>query len=148
VITQHRRFYNLERPSQAVSCNNQPPSLALGTVPRLPRLPKVVDPDAWLQHYHRHSFRRLVRSNGTVTVDNDSYYVGRQYSGQRVLLMVDAAEKQFEMWHKNQRIKVRPIRKLFHGQLPLVDYVEQMVQAAQSEEKRLQSRRKLQQLVA
>jgi hypothetical protein len=147
LINQHRVFYNVERPNQALTCNNQPPSLALGAVPRLPRLPSVVDPDAWLQHYHRHGFRRRVRSNGTVSVDNDRYYVGKQYAGQQVLLVVDAADKQFEIWHKNQRLKVCPIRHLFHGELALADYVDFMLRAAQSEEKRLKSKRTFQQRV-
>jgi hypothetical protein len=148
LIGEHRRFYNLERPNQAVTCGNQPPSRALEQVPRLPQLPAMVDPDAWLQHYHRQGFRRRVRSNGTVTVDNDAYYVGKRYAGQRVLLVVDAAEKCFEIWHNDQCLNTRPIRNLFHGQLPLADYIEHMSLAAQSEEKRLKARRRYQQRVA
>ncbi len=143
LISQHRRFYNLERPNQAVTCQNQPPSLALGAVPSLPRLPQVVDPDAWLQHYHQHGFRRRVRSNGTVTVDNDHYYVAKRYAGQRVLLVLVAPLKHFAIWHDNQCLKVRPIRNLFHGELPLEAYVEHMLKASLSEEKRLKARRKL-----
>lgn len=143
LIGQHRSFYNLERPNQAVTCNNRPPSVALKDVPRLPRLPHRVDPDAWLQHYHQQGFRRLVRSSGSVTVDSDPYYVGKAYAGQRVLMVLDAKEKHFEIWHKATLLKTRPIRNLFHGEMLLDDYIEHMLQAAESEEKRLKARRRL-----
>lgn len=148
LIGQHRSFYNLERPNQAVTCNNQPPSLALGDVPRLPSLPQRVNPDAWLQHYHRHGFRRRVRSNGTVTVDTDQYYIGKRYKGQQVLLLVDAPAKQFEVWHDNQHLKRCPIDNLFHGELSLEAYIDHMIKAAQSEEKRLNARRRFQRSVS
>lgn len=142
-VGHHRRFYNLERPNQAVTCNNQPPSVALGDVPRLPRLPEVVAPDAWLGHYHRHGFRRRVRSNGTVTVDTSRYYVGKAYAGERVLLVLDAEAKHFEVWHKTRWLKTCPIRDLFHGHLSFDRYVEHIRQAAQAEEKRLKARRRM-----
>ena len=44
-----REFYNYERPHQGLSCNNQPPFTAFPTLPRLPALPEIIDPDAWLQ---------------------------------------------------------------------------------------------------
>ena len=59
-------FYNLERPNQAITCGNRPPSLALGRPPYLPRLPHQVNPDAWLKTYHGRCFKRRVRSNGSV----------------------------------------------------------------------------------
>ncbi len=139
LLHQHRHFYNLERPSQAVTCHNQPPVRAAGELPRLPGLPQTVDPDAWLPHYHRQGFKRLVRSSGNVTVDNARYYIGKRYAGQPVMLVVDAPQKQFQVWLKRQPLKVCPIRHLFHGQLALDHYVDSMLQAAQSEEKRRQA---------
>jgi hypothetical protein len=148
LLSHHRAFYNDERPNQALTCRNQPPTLAAGDLPRLPRLPLMVDPDAWLGYYHLHGFKRRVRSNGTVTVDTDRYYIGKPYAGQQVLLVVDAPAKQLAVWLGNQCLKRCPIRNLFHGELPLADYVDRMIQAAQSEEKRLQAQRKRRQRVA
>ena len=148
LLGHHRAFYNVERPNQAVTCNNQPPSRAAGDLPRLPCLPPVVDPDAWLQHYHQQGFRRRVRSNGTVTVDSDRYYIGKLYAGQQVLLRVDAPTRQFEVWQGDHCLKRCAIRNLFHGELPLAEYVERMIPAAQSEAKRLKARRQRHQRVA
>ena len=44
-LDEHRSFYNQERPNQAISCNNQPPSIAIGTPPSLRKLPLEVDVD-------------------------------------------------------------------------------------------------------
>lgn len=148
LLNQHYSFYNLERPNQAVTCNNRPPSLALEVVPRLPRLPQEVDPDAWLQHYHQHSFRRQVRSNGTVTIDNLSYYVGKRYHGQKALFTIDAPAQEFTIWCNKQLVKSCAIRNLFHGVLPLDDYITFIVDAAQSEEKRLKAKQKSRRLLA
>ena len=144
LILNHRLFYNLERPNQAITCGNRPPSIALEQVPALPRLPQVVDPDAWLAHYHRHSFRRRVRSSGTVSVDTHSYYIGKRFAGQRVLLSVDAPTQQFQVWIGNQPVKVLPIHGLFYGEMPFTDYVDFMIDAARSEQKRLRQKRRLQ----
>lgn len=38
-LEDHRRFYNLDRPNRAIACNNRPPSVALGTLSPLRRLP-------------------------------------------------------------------------------------------------------------
>lgn len=142
VLDAYQSFYNLERPNQAVSCQNRPPSVALEQVPYLPRLPQQVNPDAWLEHYHRQGFRRRVRSNGTVTVDKHNYYIGKRYHGQRVLLVLDAPSQQFEIWCGDRLLKSKPIQGLFHGELPLEDYVEMMLQAAESEERRLRASRR------
>ena len=65
-----------------------------------------------------------------------------------MLLLVDAPAQQFEVWLHGQRLKVCPIRNLFHSLMPLETYLEAMLQAAQSEEKRLQVRRRRQQRAA
>ena len=146
LISQHARFYNLERPNQAVTCNNRPPSVALGDVPRLPRLPQEVDPDAWVMHYDKHTFRRQVRSNGTVTIDKHKYYVGKHYSGHKVLVRLDATTRQFDIYCQEHFVKSYPIKGLFQGNLPFEDYVELMLVEAESEEKRLKAKRRLQRL--
>jgi hypothetical protein len=146
LIGRHRGFYNDERPNQAVTCNNHPPALAFSDLPYLPRLPAKVDPDAWLQHYDHHGFRRRVSSNGTVMVDTDRYYIGKGYVGQQVLLRVEARTKQFEVWQDKHYLKRCAIRNLFHGELLFEDYVELMIQAAQSEERRLKTQRNRRQL--
>ncbi len=143
LISQHAQFYNLERPNQAVTCNNLPPSTAIGEVPRLPRLPEKVDPDVWLAHYHKHDFRRTVPSNGSVTVDKYMYYVGKAFIAQKVILRLDAKTRQFDIYCQNKLVKKKPIQGLYHGMMPFGDYVELMMHEAQSEEKRLKAKRRL-----
>lgn len=139
----YRVFYNLERPNQARSCQNRPPALAHPIVPMLPRLPAVVNPDAWLSAYDGQLFRRVVSYNGSVDVDKHSYYIGRHLRGQRVILRLEATQEQFECLLQGQVIKRLPIKGLYHGTLPFADYVELICQEARSEARRLRQHRKL-----
>jgi len=136
-------FYNLERPNQAITCSNRPPSLALGRPPYLPRLPQQVDPDAWLKTYHGRCFKRQVRSNGSVRVDKNSYYIGTKYRGRRVLLRLDAEGKRFDVLVGGRKIKQITIKGLYNGVMDLPDYLELIQLEARSEERRLKQRRRL-----
>jgi len=137
VVGDYLQFYNLDRPNQALSCGNQPPSDAHPNIPYLPRLPSEVDPDAWLTYYDRRFFRRRVNSKGTVQVDKHSYYIGRHLRGQQVQLQLDAQQRSFAVWSDKSCVKHVPLKDLFHGRLPLVDYIDAILDEAASEERRL-----------
>jgi transposase InsO family protein len=64
----YRHFYNHERANQSLACGNRPPYEAFPVLPTLPQLPEQVDPDAWLNQYHRRVFRRRVGANGLMSV--------------------------------------------------------------------------------
>lgn len=130
-------FYNLERPNQALTCNNTPPALALTDPPVLPRLPDKVDPDAWLKRYHEQVFKRRVRSNGYVSIDKNTYYIGEKHKGQRVLLRLNAETKQFDVILEEKIIKKIDIEGLYHGEMDFYDYMEYITKEAISEERRL-----------
>ena len=84
-VTEHfKQHYNTQRPNQALSCGNQPPQMAFPQLPSLPRLPDLIDPEAWLQAVHDQRFIRKVRRDGTVVVDQHSYYIKQQLRGQYV----------------------------------------------------------------
>ena len=134
--------------NQAITCNNPPPSIALGTPPPLRRLPLEVDVDAWLHHYHRRSFRCKVRASGSVVVDRDSYYIGRQYQGQTALVILDAEQRHLEFYVQNQLVKTKPIKNLYQGSVDLADFVAVMLQAAESETRRLAYQHRLSHRVA
>src|SRR5258708_15076641 len=68
------QHYNWSRPHQGLSCGNRPPRGAFPTLPELPAVPDVVDPDRWLQASDGLHLVRLVRRDGTVRVDLKSYY--------------------------------------------------------------------------
>jgi len=125
--------YNDQRPNQARSCGNQPPRVACSAFPTLPKVPETVDPDRWLWHVHQQAFVRTIRVNGNLSINRQDYYVSRQLAGQRVTCWVNAAEKCFDIWQLEKRIKSVPIKGL-HGQtIPFQDYVVLMKKEARSE---------------
>ena len=96
-LGEFQQFYNLQRPNQALSCGNQPPSIVFPNLPTLPALPEKVDPDRWLLSYHGRVFERRVNANGRVTIDHYPYYIGRAYAGQRVAFHLDARQSHFRV---------------------------------------------------
>jgi hypothetical protein len=129
--------YNQERPHQGRACHNVPPRVAFPTLPQLPTLPQMVDPDAWLPAIDGQIFVRKVGSDGCVTVDLTPYYVSQQVVGQYMALQVVASERTFLVWHGNTLLKTLPIKHL-HGQsMQLEDYLLLMVQEALAEDRRL-----------
>jgi Integrase core domain len=90
--------YNSERPNQARSCGNQPPRVACPVFPTLPALPQMVDPDRWLERMNEAAFARTIQSGGGITINHEDYYVSRALAGQRIMCVVNAAEKQFDLW--------------------------------------------------
>ena len=129
--------YNTERPNQALSCRNRLPCVAFPDLPRLPALPIIVDPDAWLTHVHGQHFIRKVRQNGTVRIAEGSYYIHLNMIGQYVDLSVDAHEQVFVVWHRQQVLKQVPIKGLHKTLLPFEQFATLMCQQALSEQRRL-----------
>ncbi len=147
-LRQYNHFYNLERPNQAVTCLNQPPSLALGKPPFLPRLPAVVDPDAWLKTYHQHTFKRQINANGSIQLGGHTYYIQQALAGKPCVLRLDAHQRQVHSLVDARPIKVHPIRGLYHGEMAFDRYVDSMVEEARSEEKRLVEKKRRQRVSA
>jgi transposase InsO family protein len=93
----YQEHYNWQRPHQGRSCRNLPPRLAFPELPRLPELPREVDPDRWLERLHGQAYVRHIGSDGCVTVDERPYYVGLDQKGKTVALLVDAVSRSFEV---------------------------------------------------
>jgi hypothetical protein len=125
--------YNTQRPHQGRSCHNVPPRDAFATLPVLPPVPARVDPDRWLQGLHGRAFARLVRSDGTVTVDDARSYVKHDLAGQLINLVVDATERVFDLWHAGCQMKQLPLKGLYGQILSCEEYVKLMRQEAHSE---------------
>lgn len=136
ILSRFKGFYNQERPHQGLSCGNQPPYLAFPERPTLRPLPPLIDPDHWLVAYDHQPFKRRVDSNGSVAVNKDSYYIGRQYKGRYVVLFVEAAERQFHVELDGQRLKALHIKGVVGEVLPFDTYVELIRQEARSEWRR------------
>ena len=99
-------------PHQGRSCGNQPPRVAFPTLPELPTVPDLVDPDRWLQVSDGLHLVRLVRRDGSVRVDLKSYYVGRALAGRHVALHVSAAKGALLVVHERRVIKTLPLKGL------------------------------------
>jgi hypothetical protein len=66
---------NGQRPHQGISCGNRPPRVAFPTLPSLPSVPDLVNPDAWLSRVKGQHLVRRVNRQGCVKVDLYPYYI-------------------------------------------------------------------------
>jgi transposase InsO family protein len=130
---QFQQHYNWSRPHQGLSCGNRPPRVAFPTLPALPAVPDLVDPDRWLRVNDGLHLVRLVRRDGTVRVDLKSYYVGRTWAGQHVALHLSAAKRALLVVHGHQVIKTLPLKGLWGKALRFEEFVRLMMGQARAE---------------
>jgi hypothetical protein len=119
----YQYHYNYQRPNQALSCGNQPPRHAFPDLPALPPLPPVVDPARWLEALHEQTFKRRVDAAGTIRLDKDRYYIGRERHKQTVLLKIEAPQRQINVLVEGEVIKTMPLKGLTQQPMPFDDYV-------------------------
>ena len=127
------QHYNHERPHQGRSCSNRPPRVVFPTLPELPAVPDLVNPDRWLQVRDGLHLVRLVRRDGTVRVDLKSYYVGRALAGQQVALHLSAPQRGLLVVHEHQVIKTLPLKGLTGQALRFEAFVQLMMGQARAE---------------
>lgn len=127
------QHYNYERPHQGLACGNRPPRVAFPTLPELPTVPDLVDPDRWLQVRDGLHLVRKVRRDGSVRVDLKSYYVGRALAGQHVALHLSAARRALLVVHEHQVLKTLPLKGLTGQALRFDAFVQLMMGQARSE---------------
>ncbi|MFZ6030626.1 MAG: integrase core domain-containing protein [Chloroflexota bacterium] len=89
----YAHHYNFERPSQAITCQNQPPRVAFPYSLTLPRLPQVVDPDSWLSKFHDQCYKRRVDCNGRIQIGKQRYYVNKKLAGRYVIIRINGQEE-------------------------------------------------------
>jgi hypothetical protein len=114
---------------------NQPPGVAFPNLPALPSLPMVVDPDAWLDRVDGEHFVRKVRSDGSVSVAKYDYYIGKEWVGKYVGLVVAATQASFLVQLERQTIKTIPIKGLYKRMLTLTDWQEALRCEARAEQR-------------
>ncbi len=128
-----RQHYNTQRPHQGVTCGNRPPTSAHPQLPLRPRLPTQVDPDRWLEAYHARCLARHVKANGSVLLDDQLYYVGRQYAGWEVVAHLDAPTRQVRLLaNQHTVLTVKPLRGLVGAAMPLEAFVAWCEREAQA----------------
>ena len=138
------QHYNHERPNQALSCGNQPPRVAYATLPTLPALPEMVDPDSWLQSLDGMHLERKVDRHGMIRVDLKSYYVSAALAGQRVSVRLDAATLSLQMYREAQLVRTAPIKGIVGRMLSFDQFIEHMAHQARAQQRlrSLQERRR------
>ena len=127
------QHYNYERPHQGRSCGNRPPRVAFATLPELPAVPDLVDPDRWLGVRDGLSLVRKVRRDGTVRVDLKSYYVGQALAGQHVSLHLSAPKRAWLVVQEHQVLKTLPLKGLMGQALRFEAFVQLMSGQARAE---------------
>jgi len=136
VTTRHREHYNHERPNQARSCGNRPPTVAFPSLPLLPSLPDQIDPDKWLEKYHNTYYKRRVSASGYISIDRHEYYINRQLAGRYIVVRLDGHAKTFEVLLEAKLIKTLAIKGLYHQVLSFADYLRFICEEARSEWRR------------
>jgi transposase InsO family protein len=135
VTAQFQQHYNFERPHQGRSCGNRPPRSAFPTLPELPPVPDVVDPDRWLQMSDGLHVVRTVNRHGSVSIDLKDYYVGQALVGQRVALHLSATTRSWLVIVGTQLLKSLPLKGLYEVALPFEQFVQLMMQQARAEQR-------------
>lgn len=133
VTAEYKEHYNWKRPHQGKSCKNQPPRIAFPELPALPSLPLVVDPDAWLKAVDGEHFSRKVRSDGSVTLDKYAYYVGHEWAGKYVVLVIDSPKREVRVQHQKKELKRLNLKSLHRRAMSLDEYRQLIAQEARSE---------------
>lgn len=135
-VEAYRHHYNHERPNQALSCGNQPPLVSFPDIPVLQTLPTLVDPDSWLEHIHRHTYKRKINANGSVRLGEHSYYVKQALAGQNIAVAVNAATRKLRFVYQDKVIKTREIKGLHKGHLELSAFLNAITKEARTVDNR------------
>ena len=135
------RFYNLERPNQAITCGNQPPRVKFPDMPSLSSVPQTIDPDRWLSTLTGRTYKRRLDRKGCFQLGNQTYYVKQNLRGQMVLIWVDGQNQKLNVYVANQiLVKVLPIKGLQNRRMNFQEYLDVMCREALSTWRRVQSR--------
>ena len=132
ILAVYRQFYNHDRPNQSSACGNRPPYTAFPDLPVLPSLPEKVDPDAWLHYYDGHLFKRRVGQNGSISVGNQDYYIGYQYAGQPVGVVLNAEYHVFNILQQGTTLRQLEIKSLMGRTFPFEEYLRLMLADART----------------
>lgn len=137
------QHYNNARPNQARSCGNQPPLSVHGPLPTLPAVPRVIDPDAWLNALDGLHLERKIDANGAVHLDLKGYYVSRDLAGNRVTLRLDAGAHEVQIYREATLLRAHPLKGIVGHPLSFEQFVEHMAHQARAFERlrSLQQRR-------
>jgi len=133
VTAKYKEHYNQERPHQGLSCNNQPPRVAFPELPALRPVPLLVDPDRWLKSCEGKRYVRKVDWKGTIRIDKQHYYIGKEWVGKYVQAEVVASSGELVIWNEKEVVKRVGIKGLHRQEVSYEEYVTLMLKEARSE---------------
>ena len=123
-------YYHQERPHQGEACQNMPPEEAFPaeSLPTLPELPTMVNPDSWVSSIQGRHYRRRVNADGTIQIDRHTYRIGAEYKRQAVTAQVVGTELYVQC--QGQVIKNLPMEGLHKRTLSFDQYVQSLQEEA------------------
>jgi hypothetical protein len=124
--------------------------VAFPELPALPRVPEVVNADAWLAQVDGQHLVRLVNRQGCIKVDLRTYYVSRKLAGQPVTLRLNAAEQCLQVVYPHPPLTRDsfPLKGLSHRSCSYQDYVALMQGEASTQQRLLALQRRRMRLSA
>ena len=128
---------NWQRPHQGISCGNQPPRVAFPTLPSLPPVPDLINPDAWLSRVKGQHLVRRVNRQGFVKVDFYPYSISSRLAGQSVTLAIQAKEQQLQVVYPQEYRRSLPLKGLHQRALPYQEYLALMQREASTQQRLL-----------
>ena len=134
------RFYNFERPNQAITCENHPPCIKFPETPELTAVPETVDPDRWVVSQTGKTYKRKLDSKGCFQLGNQTYYVQESRRGQVVVIWVDGQKRTLIVYKDKAVIKSVPIKGLRNCTMKFQEYLDLMCKEAVSAWRKLQHR--------
>jgi transposase InsO family protein len=134
------RFYNYERPNQAITCGNQPPYVKFPEKPVLSTVPAKIDPDRWLLSLTGKTYKRKLDSKGCFQLGNQTYYVQQSRRGQVVVIWVDGQKRMLNVVANKAPIKSLAIKGLHNRSMKFEEYLDLMCMEAVSASRRAQRR--------
>jgi hypothetical protein len=118
------RFYNFERPNQAMTCGNQPPRVKFPEMPFLTPVPETIDPDRWLSRLTGKTYKRKLDRNGCFQLGNQNYYVQQQRHGQMIVIWVDGKQRMLNIYADKVFIKKLAIKGLQNRLMNFQEYLD------------------------
>jgi hypothetical protein len=87
--------------------------------------------EAKLLNYDK-MFKRNVTTNGSISLDNRHYQVGRRYALKRAAVHLDGINKLFHVTVGSERLASHEIRGLQHKLMDFDDYAELIISEARA----------------
>jgi len=88
-------------------------------------------------------FTRRIDRAGFITINQDSYYVKQEFSGQKVNVEVDVHQHQFIVYMAGKRIKDLAIKHLYERTMTFQEYLAAILNEARTESGRVLTPRRI-----